>query len=283
MMMRVPSHDSDLAQLLAVSGMTPESPANIGRDVRMNSQGDGAGGFFLRDTQLISQRVSEPKQWVVALRQASKASGVIPWLQDFDGGTYTAGTSKFGAPNMPSSGGSYVPLLQATVRWGAGGASWFATFDYPTAGRTFGLVADTLDINIAVKFSQNQNAVAAADVPVLGAFMVPGQPTDPHPLRSLDPIGGIAAINDSAFYSVKPFAKKVHLTLPGATKVSAQFLTTSANGATFGLPSLTLVPAAAGATIDAVLDVPAQAEMLVVTQQAANATTVWVEWWQGLS
>lgn len=256
----------DIAELEAAAARGSDlrtAPANYGRQIPMVTDAQGAG-VILRSTQLISARVNAPKQWLVTIAQAARPGQPTPWVASFDGAPYD-NTAIFGAPVVPQQPGVDIGLLQCRVLWGAGGVRYAASFDYPAMGGVFGVTADTLDFNVALRNDGAQTAIAPDQIPVVGAFMVEGRPADPTPLRWLELATSIA-VNAGASWSVKPFARKLRVTAPGSQKATLAWLIVSGvPGNTAVIENTTLVETTAGQGIDAVVDVPAQAEIAGVT------------------
>jgi len=182
------------------SGLTP----NYGSRNRFPVS-PAPGGFSTNNNvQLISARVVDPIQWVVTL-QPMVQSGfqALPWDAPWDGAALLPITG-----HVPQS--DSIPY-RVRVTWGAGGVRGDAFFDYPVAGGSFGVVADTLDLSVF-----NPTLVASVyateeEIPVFGAFMVPGVSTNQlAPMNFADvPQSFAAGIGDVVRWSVKPYARRV--------------------------------------------------------------------------
>lgn len=273
----------ELQQLMEAAHAGDASPANIGRQLLLKTKPRaGSSNVDIEDTQLITMRVDKPQQWIVTMRQPTTPNGAQPWANSFDGGTFDA-SSVFGAPAIPEAGGGTLrTALQCTVRWGAGGVSFYTRFDYPMMGGVFGLVADTFDLNVFVNVPSTQDGIPPDQVPLVGAFMVPGVAQDKHPLRWLEQKATIGA-GDTAWWGLKPYAKKMHVVMPLATKATVQFASRNgAGGGIVGLTSRTFVESPAGSGIDEVIDVPAASELVAVTNGGGVGSLAFVEWWMGL-
>lgn len=278
-----------------------EKKAIRGARNRLNTF-DAPGGLVgIEATQLISARFDEPRQWLMTLQCPSKEKGSTPWVNNLDNyqGTFVPpGGLIFSGPTWPSTAApDYFSLLQCTMRWGAGGVSFITQFDYPATGGVFGVTADTIDINVDVKGSTNvQTFMQPDNVPVVGAFMVEGVAADPTPLRwqenrGLVPVGGIGA----HFYTVKPFARKVRIVAPfdsltgggGGNQLYIQWMALVGPGPGLGNVSTTVLvdteTAGLGGGINAVLDVPQGAQLMLMNVLNGVQTNVFVEWYIGFS
>lgn len=251
--------------------MRVENKAVQGARQRMNSV-DIAGGLVrVEKTQLISARVDAPRQFVVTLQQISTAQGSTPWEASFDGylGTWVPPNLVFNAPAVPSVsvGGQFSTVLQCNLRWGAGGVSFTAAFDYPVMGGSFGIVADTMDINVGFRGNALPTGIEPDRVPVIGAFMVEGVAADPTPLRWAESTDAFAP-GEFLWWSVKPYARRLRLMLPFAATagglVYGQFYALNGPFPAFaGLRQFILKDTNGGSGppgIDAVIDVPHGAE-----------------------
>lgn len=172
------------------------------------------GGYAVtQNVQLISERVAEPRQWVITLSPITlqKGVGVVPWANQIDGvvaitaPAFVAGMGNVPYPSLPA-----IPFRVA-LNFGAGGIRNHAEFDYPVGGGTFGITADTLDLLV---FNPQGNPVVtipdANDVPVFGAMMVPGAPMSPSSLTLTDVNGNADnGPGESVLWSVKPYARHV--------------------------------------------------------------------------
>lgn len=257
-----------------------ENIPNLGQRRQLNSVPQGAlfqvgnGG----STQLISARTKAPRQWMVTLMQAvTGKSSVSPWQASVDGGTVFPFANYFTAPQMPDPD----RYAMVDLRWGAGGVAFNARFDYPTRGGVFALCADTVDINVSMRDPLASTTYTSLDlIPVVGAFMVEGQPADPSPLAWLEP-AAVVNLAATRTWVVKPFARTVNIVIASvSTTASVQFLSASAAL----LQQRTVKPPAAG--VDVVLQdipVPAQAAVMQVTNVAGANATVYIEWGIGLS
>jgi hypothetical protein len=162
------------------------------------------GGFAVAsEVQLISARVVDPMQWVVTLQPVTRrASQVWPWDSPWDGAAALPITGT--VPQNISEG------YKVRMTWGAGGIRGDAVFDYPMAGGSFSVCADTLDLK-----AFNPNPLAGTgiystvdDLPVFGAFMVPGQSASGVGMRLNDVAQSFAAgPGDTAWWAVKPYSR----------------------------------------------------------------------------
>jgi len=253
-------------------------PANIGRRVPLDVEPTGGVFVVQPSTQLISARANEPRQWLVTLMQAvTSRSGVTPWLSNWDGTAVPfpiAAPNVFTAPEFPFD----TEALQVKLRWGAGGVAFETRFDYPLVGATFGVTADLVDVNVGFRGAAPTFA-DALDVPVVGAFMVPGVAADPSPLRWFDVESGPlnSGYTAVARWSVKPWARRVRVELFGAASTGngVDIIFTDRNG-TIVSQLRTACPLAQ------VFDVPAQAAILEVSHNEAANIVARVEWYIGL-
>jgi hypothetical protein len=252
--------------------MNPQA-AIIGRKVRMSTQGD-APNIIAQPTQLISARNLQPRQWVITLAQVTKGEdGTTPW-QFAEGNT--VGIAGSTAPVIP---GPSTPgqALTVDLRWGAGGASFNALFDYPLSGGTFGLTADTLDLNVRFRLQPPAPYAALADVPSVGAFMVPGIETSELPLRWFDNAIGGAAAATPYFFTVKPYARRLLINIiANSAGARLHFLDALGN-------NITVQPLPGPADFAAVYDVPAQAAYCSIVTGAGAGAAIRLEWQIGLT
>lgn len=272
-----------IAALRAAGFAQREAAPNVGYLTPMATTPQAGGLVTLNDTQLITARVNEPRQWVITMAQVGRAGNPQgPWLQNFDGTPYNNVTAQFGAPVTPQQPGVSLSMLQVRVSWGAGAVRFSTAFDYPLMGGSFGLTADTVNVDVTLHSAAAQTPILPATVPVVGALMVPGQAVDPTPLRWLEPEVNLPA-NSGATWSVKPYARKVHIVAPTCAKIFGGFfiVTGVANNLQM-VKRFNYVEPVAGAGIDVVVDVPAQAEALGFTNNTAGAAVVDVEWHIGL-
>lgn len=183
-----------------------------------------AGGFSANNNvQLISARANQPTQWCVTLQPLNNfGAQQVPWFAPWDG-TATV---------LPNPGS--VPIVgpstpyRVTLEWGAGGVRSSAVFDYPYAGGVFGIVADTLDLNVADPTNGSTVYASTAEIPVFGAFMVPGSPTNPAPMHMTEVPSGALAAGAQVVYSIKPYSRGLWVSqlIPAnaAVRYSVEFL-----------------------------------------------------------
>lgn len=272
-----------------------ENKAIQGARQRMLSTDIGGGLVRVQRTQLISARVDEPRQFLVTLAQIATEQGSTPWEASFDGylGTWVPPGLVFNAPAVPSVsvGGVFSTVLQCNLRWGAGGVSYTAAFDYPVAGGSFGITADTIDINVGFRGNASPGGIEPERVPVIGAFMVEGVAADPQPLRWAESTRAFAP-GEFLWWSVKPYARKLRLMCPFAGTVGGmvwgQFYCLNGPFPAFaGLRQFMLTDTNGGSGppgIDAVIDVPPGAEFFSLYNVPAAqggagvGTLVYPEW-----
>lgn len=191
-----------------------------------------AGGFRVtNNVQLISERVERPRQWVItcAPMTANVNPNATPWYAPSDG-TGTApplGTAPFQAL-------SATPF-QVLLGWGAGGVRSQTRFDYPVQGGTFGLLADTLDLNVIDPSAAAVTLTSLDYVPWFAAFMVPGVPSGRTTMRYTDVVSADLAPGASAFYSIKPFAREVWISNLTLAAAAQRFQVRFLDGAGVGL------------------------------------------------
>ncbi len=248
---------------------------------RMLTQARASGALVdLVNTQLISARLDVPRQFIITMAQATIPNGTTPWEQNWDGAAAIG--SVFTAPGIPTISLSSVTLafqLQCIMRWAAGGVSYETRFDYPVAGGSFGVTADQLDLNVFIRPGQ-QLGIEPEIVPVIGAWMVEGQAADPTPMRWAErPI--IANAASTHYWSVKPYARKLHIVAPLTTLITGQFFAVSGIGATVGLREFRAQEPTAGAGVDTFVDVPAGAEIVSIVNSGSAASTIYAEWHMG--
>lgn len=249
---------------------TPESPTNVGRSGIMNTT-TAPGGFRTQATQLLSARVDAPRQWVVTLSQATRGNGVSPWNAPTEGQAVPSPVlTGFDAPDIVGE------KLQCELRWAAGAASFVTRFDYPIAGTTFGVTAESLDLTVSeVGFALGAYANLGL-VPVVGASMCRGVPSGQAlPLRWLENIRALGDGDDSTWWSVKPYARQVRI---GALAAPVRYSLTAVGAI---LPYwVYTVPADTTLTVD----VPPRATYMRADQvTAGDAPVTLVEWLIGLT
>jgi hypothetical protein len=253
-----------------------EPIAVIGVQKRLLVQGVEPN-LIVQPTQLIAAQQLAPRQWVVTLMQPVKLGGVQPWQSTFDGSAAYPPVAPllFTAPQLPRNPVAAAVVIGALVvklRWGAGGVAWNTEFDYPAAGGVFGVTADNINIDVALK-SDVAPYVLLADVPVVGAFMVEGQASDPSPLRWFEGSAQVAN-GTSGFWAVKPYARKLHVTTIDATLTNIVWRDTVGN-----VLRRHRLPAA---PVDIDIDVPGQATVVEVANGGAAVTAYALEWKMGL-
>jgi hypothetical protein len=212
---------------------------------------------------------------VIAIAQAApQFSGVSPWESNWDGTGITfpiAAPNVFTGPQLPFGGNA----LAMKLRWGAGGTSFETRFDYPVAGASFGVTADMVDLS-ALPRGVIPTYANPGLVPIVGAFMVPGVAADPSPLRWFDVASGLlsSAGIAVAMWSVKPYARRVRVELLGGPSASVDIIFEDTAGSIISQQRV----AAPGTFI---VDVPAQATILEVSNNTATNISVRVEWYIG--
>jgi hypothetical protein len=241
-----------------------------GRLARLNVAGVEPN-LIVQPTQLISARVNSPRQWVMTMAQAMKGdSGTAPW-------TFPDGTPI--AVNPILTAGGNIPLmpgesqaLQVALRWGAGGAAFQTRFDYPIFGASFGLTADTVDLNVTLKnpaFSTTYASLAV--VPVVGAFMVEGVAVEPSPVEWFERLLVVGAAPQSRTWSVKPYSKQLLLTASGSAGGADQVVWVDSSNT---IIEVVVLPG--DGTFG--FDVPLSAVGIIYIKNGAPATSVALRW-----
>lgn len=184
-------------------------PASSSAELKQNSgvrrameSGGPSGARIALPTALLSQRVSEPREWVISLPPVMRdMNAVAPWRIKTD--TALLGDSA---------------VLRCALRWGAGAASFTTEFDYPLCGCAFGIVGDFLDLSVFVSTPPGGTVPTfAGSTPVVGAFVVQAVPSEPTPLRWMEPVQVVTGAVVKASYLVAPFARKVRLAVTGGS------------------------------------------------------------------
>ena len=255
-------------------GPRTEPKPNIGKRSVMQSVPAGAN-FTLLPTNLITARINQPQQWVITVMQAlANPNGVTPW-------NYPAADE--GSTNVPGVG-TVVPRtsqsspMQIALNWGAGGAAFQTRFDYPLAGATFGLTADTVDLNVTFR-NGSPTYASQGIIPVVGAFMVQGTAADPSPLRWAEE-PRLALSTQTLYWTIKPYARKLLVQI-GATHNGANSYLGWRDGIG-GLFWQRWIPTGYG---EYELDVPAQASVFEFYNDGAfvGGCPIGLEWRIGLT
>lgn len=253
--------------------------SNIGRRVPA-SNNPVAGGFRLSDTQLITARWEQARQWIVTLMPATKTNGSTPWISTFDGGTAypPVAPAIFTAPEIPGGGAGTEPKCH--LRWGAGGVAFETRFDYPQHGAIFGVTADSFDLNVF--FDPNGNFTT--EVPEFGAFMVPGFAADPTPLHWLEAQRSIAAAPGPGhirYWAVKPWSRTVRVAVTsGLVGNEIQLVFLNTNNITLFLDRFSIE---SGTGLVHEVEIPATATVLGVQNLSVDLMNVIVDWQIGLT
>lgn len=252
--------------------------ANIGTRKQAASQAV-AGGFILLDTQLITARWEQARQWIVTLMPTLKHDGNVPWTATFDGTTGPFPPvlpNFFTAPVLPDA-----PFFaKCELRWGAGGTAFTTRFDYPVHGCIFGVTADTFDLNVVWP------PEVVAEVPDVGAFMVPGVAADQTPLHWLEPLlAGIAASpgpGNIGVWSVKPWAREARIAVsaPGGGAIGAVQVTWQNTAGAVVFSERKAITASGEAFS---VEVPGAATILRLANLGAVPIDAFVEWQIGLT
>lgn len=243
-------------------------PVNYGRQSGFPST-PVIGGFQLtNNVQLISERVDHPQQWVITLAPITlqRAVGVLPWLATFDG---QVGVLPPTVPNnVPIVGVPSVPF-RVLLAWGAGGVRYQTVFDYPVAGGTFGLLADTLDLNVVDPVLGTTTVTTLDDTPVFAAFMAPGSPGGHCTMMLSDRSSSAGqAIGQFAFWSIKPFARRLWMTQLVYANANVPYLVEMSDAG--GTPLFASAQVTDGRSFPQPIPVPSGSALLKVTNLAAG-------------
>lgn len=187
-----------------------------------------AGGFAVtNNVQLISERVQFPRQWVITCAPMTRNANpnAYPWYAPDDG---TAVAPPGG--NVPYQALPAVPY-RIRLGWGAGGVRAQSEFDYPVAGGTFALLADTLDLNVVDPVQGSVVLASLDDVPWFAAFMVPGAPAARGTMRYTDVVSADLSPGDVCLYSCKPFAREVWISNLNAAAAAQRYRVRFIDGA----------------------------------------------------
>jgi hypothetical protein len=257
--------------------------ANRGRSTVMGTTG-ALGALTLIPTLLIAEEHPDPNEWVITIAPpTTQLQGpTIPYNQavPIDGTTTPPTTANTNLPALPGAG------LQMNLRWASGGITFNTQFDYPVLGGTFGLTAETVNLDVVLKPWPLPVTFASVNVvPVVAAFMTPGRAADPTPLYWQEQPTGVTEAT-SAYWIVKPYARKLHITSTGIVFTAGDQVFIEwgaiANGALFREQIAIQGPAGNG-YIDSVFDVPAGAQYVRFANTATNELAVTLNWRIGLT
>ncbi len=241
-----------------------EYPSNYGRIAPFPVD---TTGRVTGNVQLISERVGHPSQWVITVTPMTLAGsrGVIPWRSPVDAQVNQLPVGAF-VGTVPAAAQQSLPY-QLDVSWGAGGAINRARMDYPLAGGTFGLLADMLDVNVIS--GSSALVLSPENVPVFGAFMVPGQSSSESTMRFLDAPSSVAqAVGDFAFWAVKPFARSVYITQLEPSNAAVAYSVEFLDGA--GSVAWATFRAVDGTSVPQPLPVPSSSVYMRITNLTAG-------------
>jgi hypothetical protein len=249
---------------------TPNSHAvNLGNVVKLNAHRiSPGGGWSIDPTQLITANVPQSRQWVVTILQAKTDNGSTPWV-------FSEGQNVTGGPNNVPAFPEYSDSLMCDIRFGAGGASSRVAFDYPAAGSTLGLTCDSFDLSVQMRSTMmGLNAPqftypTLADIPMVGAFMVHGIPTDSE-LTWTETATTIGA-SQEMWYTVKPYARRLRGWVAGSPGSPTVRFVNSAGSAFWKQP----LPGAPGGFLD--MPVPAGAQYVRFVNGTANME-MYLQW-----
>lgn len=254
--------------------MSWNNPANVGKVTPVAL----TGGLTAADTtQLVTVGYPDgARQLVVTLAQVTRqANSSTPWVAP-------RSSPAFNGPVLPASA-----VMRVRARWGAGGVSFLSVADYPLCGGSFGLVAESLSLDVVwydlvTGVATPPTFASAGAVPVVGAFVAEGQITDPHPLRWTEPLAALAASpgpgNEAAF-NVVPYARRLALVSDSAIAVDLLVYFRTAGGANLQVRRL-VAPALAG--LDVLIDVPPMACSVELANLSASPIDVRPIWRVGL-
>ena len=265
--------------------MRSNNPANTGKVTRLTMLSDLQAAT---ETQLLTVTFPEPQQLsCTVLQSTSTANPSPPWnaASVDNANTYGPVPQDFNAPDAPVSAGVWA--LRCRLRWGIGGASTVAIFDYPAMGATFSFLAQSMNLD-ALWYNGNTNTFASPTfanvdaVPFVGAFVGPAQPGgEETPIRYRERSATIASPQE-VYYAVKSHARRCRVTCltEGAVNLKVDFATKQGV-----LLQRDVQIGTATSLIDRVYEVPMQAAIVRVTNNSALALTVIavVEWQMGFS
>jgi hypothetical protein len=133
-----------------------------------------------------------------------------------------------------------------------------------------------VSLNVDIAEAADTPYATAEEVPIVGAFMVPGIASDPAPLRWSEHSVGIDA-GDTAAWAVKPYARQLRIAVSGADDVNLSWVDRN-GGNVYWSDTIPASVALVGGSV--IVDVPPQAVAVVVG--SVGATSVQLEWRIGL-
>lgn len=221
-----------------------------------------AGGVVLAPTQLVQWHSPEPTQYIVTLAQAQRDANAVPWQMPAEGGTAIIPTN---IPTIPSG----ADALMCDIRFGVAGASTRVLFDYPSAGGTFGITADAIELTVRTR--KTPSDTLATVVPQVGAMLVEGIATSSE--MTWTEAGVTFVANTSRYWTVKPFAKTLRVAVINA---AGGEIVTFIGGPPASPTLWRQHVAAAGASV---LEVPVPSGAVMVQFQNLAATpTAFLQW-----
>lgn len=256
---------------------------NIGRVTRLNML---SPVLCASETQMVTASLQTPTQLLVSILQATAASnGVTPWQSaEIDGSTSLVALSapSFNAPTPPITPGTWV--LRCRLRWGIGGASTVALFDYPVAGGKFCVTAselslDALWFNSITGLGGTPEFGSPLDVLTIGSFISDGWSPVDAPVRLREAAIGLNAAA-TAVWAIKSHAVTCNISsqTEQITTLAIQFVLRDGTAQT-----TRLVPGTAVDLIDVTVDVPPNCVALRVTNRGAIQMGIFVSWQMGFS
>jgi len=259
--------------------------SNTGKLTRLSMLSDVQAAT---ETQLLTVTYQEPQQLsCTVLQSTSTENPAAPWnaANVDNANVYGPVPGSFNAPDSPVSIGVWA--LRCRLRWGIGGASTVAIFDYPVMGATFSFLAQSMNLD-ALWYDGTTNTFASPTfaninaVPFVGAFVGPATPGgEETPIRYRERSATILSPQE-VYYAVKSHARRCRVTCltEGAVNLKIDFITKQGV-----LLQRDVQIGTATALIDRVYEVPMQAAVVRVTNNSALALTVIavVEWQMGFS
>jgi hypothetical protein len=248
------------------------NPANVGRVTPISVNGLTAADV----TQIVTASYPEARQLVVTLAQVTRlANASTPWVAP-------RSSPAFNGPALPAAA-----VLRVRCRWGAGGVSFLSIADYPLAGGSFSVMAQSVSVD-AVWFDLTTGLPAtptfasAAEIPVVGAFLAEGVSAVAEPLRWTDPGLNLAAApgpGNDAELNVVPYART--LALVSDTPLATDLLVFWRTAGAVNL-QVRRYTGAVGAGLDVLIDVPPMAVAVQVANLSPSPIFIRPIWRLGL-
>lgn len=236
------------------------------------------GGFAVQNTvQLLSVRPARASAWTITLEPCTRQGnpGQVPWLSTFDGTEVVPSAVNFSAPVNSASG------YKVNLAWGAGGIRQQAVFDYPMAGGTFSVFADTVDLSVS-GIDPTQVYVQESMLPIFGAFMVPGSCAQSAGMRLSDvPQAANTLAGNTVRWAVKPHGRWLWVAQLNGANIADQYTVGFDNVSTLWA---SLQQEGAGSINTAPNPIPVPPQATFVTLTAGPATVApgmyWAIMWE---